>query len=395
MRWFILTLFIVFPAISQAMDPSKVDMQGSVAEMSKRADEALKNYSPQNAVQTGQVFSRMYFDVFEGAGMEFALGIYDKSAMLSIESQFSKVMGLSMDGAPKDKLSAEWKILETKMKMAADKHQDKHEGGFWSMFLQSLLILLREGFEAILVVTALVTYLRRSGAGDKVHVIWKGVGLALVASLVTVWLLNYVIEASGSSREAMEGITMLVATVVLVYVSYWLFAKREAEKWQSFIRSKIDSAVSTGSLFMLGFAAFLAVYREGAETILFYQALTAGSGEDLTPVIAGFAVACVGLVAIFFIMRTASVRLPLGLFFSVTAVFLFVMSFIFLGKGILELQIAGWIKSTAIEGFPQISALGVFPSIQSFGAQMALLIVTALLFVFMIFRKKTAPVEAG
>ncbi len=370
------------------MNPAEVDMNGAVAEMAKRADAALKDYAPENAIQTGQVFSRMYFDVFEGGGMEFALGVYDKTSMLKIEAQFSKVMGLAMNGADKAKLAKEWDVLHKAMSAAATKHQGKHDSGFWSMFWQSLLILLREGFEAMLVVTALVTYLRRSGAGDKVHVIWQGVGYALLASVLTAWLLSYVIKISGSSQEAIEGWTMLLASVVLFYVSYWLFAKREAEKWQSFIRSQINKAVSTGSLFMLGFAAFLAVYREGAETILFYQALVAGTKGSLTPVMAGFGVALVALVALFFVMRTASIRLPLGLFFSITAVFLFIMAFIFLGKGILELQIAGWFSSTPADYLPEFSFLGIFPTLESIGAQVFLLLLAGLSFVYLALKKK-------
>ena len=384
---FLLTLFF-FPVTSQAINPAEVDMHKIVAEMSKRADEALKDYTPDKAIQTGQVFSRMYFDVFEGGGMEFALGIYENSAMLKIESKFSRMMGLAMNGADKATLEKEWQNLHQALQASATKHQGKHAGGFWSLFWQAFLILMREGFEAMLVVTALVTYLRRSGSGDKVHVIWQGVAYALLASVLAAWLFTYVIKISGAAQEAVEGFTMLIAAVVLFYVSYWLFAKREAEKWQSFIRSQIDSAVSSGSLFMLGFTAFLAVFREGAETILFYQALMAGAQGNYTPLMAGFAVALVGLVILFFVMRTASIRLPLGLFFSITAVFLFIMAFIFLGKGILELQIAGWFSTTPANYLPEVSVLGIFPTLESVGAQVLLLISAISAFMYLTMKEK-------
>jgi len=395
MRFILFFSLFLFPLTSQAINPAEVDMHKIVAEMSKRADAALKEYSPESTIQTGQVFSRMYFDVFEGGGMEFALGIYEKSSMLKIEAQFSRVMGLAMNGADKADLEKEWKSLHKALSAAATKHQGKHESGFWGMFWQSFLILLREGFEAMLVVTALVTYLRRSGAGDKVHVIWQGVAYALLASVLAAWLLSYVIKISGSAQEAIEGFTMLIAAAMLFYVSYWLFAKREAEKWQLFIKSQINKAVSTGSLFMLGFTAFLAVFREGAETILFYQALLAGSQNGLMPVIAGFAVATVALVVLFFVMRTASIRLPLGLFFSITAVFLFIMAFIFLGKGILELQIAGWFSSTPAAYLPELSMLGIFPTIESIGAQLLLLALAVISFIYLTLKKKPEALKTA
>jgi high-affinity iron transporter len=214
----------------------------------------------------------------------------------------------------------------------------------------------------MLVVAALVAYLRRSGYADKVKVIWHGVAWALVASVAAAWVLSALVKVSGSNQEALEGITMLIAATVLVYVSYWLTAKRDADRWQAFIKEKMDQAIGKGSLFALGLVAFLAVFREGAETILFYQALIGGFSGELDAIWTGMALAAVALVVVYLLVRIASIRLPLGLFFGGTAVLLFAMAFVFTGQGILELQVSSLIQTTRLEGWPMVSWLGVFPT---------------------------------
>jgi high-affinity iron transporter len=373
----LLYIFIAFNA--QAMNPSEIDMQSIVKEIIIKADDTVQNYTKDKSIVTGQFFSRLYFDDFETKGMEFALTIYNRDAALDLEIQFSSVMNLAMQGKPKTEVIAAWQTLRSNLLLTAEKYQDKHSSGFWSLFWQSFLILLREGFEAILVVTALITYLRRAGAGDKVKTIWIGVGCALLASVAMAWSIRHFTQSlSGASQEAMEGFIMLLAAIVLFYVSYWLFSKRDTARWQSFIKDKIDKAISTGGLFMLGFAAFLAVFREGAETILFYEALLVGTSNNTNAVILGFILAGVALIGVYFALRSASVKLPLKLFFSLTALFLFIMAFIFTGKGILELQVSGLISMTSLSGFPQISTLGIFPSIESLSAQLLLLILGGL-----------------
>jgi high-affinity iron transporter len=244
---------------------------------------------------------------------------------------------------------------------------------FWGRTLQSFLILFREGVEAMLVVAALVAYLRRTGYSDKVKVIWQAVGWALLASIGAAWALNSAIQASGADREAMEGVTMLIAAGVLVYVSYWLTAKRDAGRWQAFIREKMDQAVGTGSQFALGLVAFLAVFREGAETILFYQALMSGTAGRTEAIWAGMALAAAALFVVYLVVKVASIRLPVGLFFGGTAVLMFGMALTFTGQGILELQVSGLIHATRLTGWPVVSWLGIFPTRETILGQAVIL----------------------
>ncbi|MCW8889885.1 MAG: FTR1 family iron permease, partial [Sedimenticola sp.] len=317
--------------------------------------------------------SGLYFDVFEGSGMELAIGMQDPALKSELESYFSKIIGLASQERPVEQVAAAWQTLRGALEQVAQT-QKPTDSSFWGLLVQAFLILLREGFEAMLVITALVAYLRRQGATEKVRVIYQGTALALVASLLTAWLLTVVFQISGAGQEALEGITMLLASVVLFYVSYWLISKSEAARWQAFINHQIDQALSRGSAFALGLAAFLAVYREGAETVLFYQALAGQADGHWQPLLMGFASAAVALLVLYKVMQLASFKLPIGLFFTVTAALLYYLAVSFAGNGVLELQEAGWVGITPIDGGPTVTWLGLYPSLESVAAQLLLLL---------------------
>jgi len=345
-----------------------------VAEIIERGDIAVENYSPDDSVIAGNEFSRLYFDVFETSGMEFTLGLKDNAFMLQIESSFSLMISQSMRGEPKAELEKSWETMKVDLNYAVENYSSGDKvTSFWGRALQSFLILFREGVEAMLVVAALIAYLNRSGYADKIAYIRHGVIWALFASVGAAWALNSLFAASGSSREAMEGITMLIAAAVLIYVSFWLTAKKDADRWNAFIKDKIDKAVGRNNFLALGFVAFLAVFREGAETILFYQALIGGSAGQMNAIWTGIAIALVALSGVYIIIRFASIRLPLGIFFGATAIFLFAMAFVFTGQGILELQVSGVIHTTKLAGWPMISWLGIFPTLETVTGQTIIL----------------------
>jgi high-affinity iron transporter len=248
-----------------------------------------------------------------------------------------------------------------------------------NLFVQSFIIMLREGLEAILVVGALMTFLVKMGASDRRRDINLGVGAAVVASLLTAVALETVIQLSPGHREALEGATMVLATVVLFYVSYWLLSKMEVVKWNQFVKSKVNDALTSGSALALASAAFLAVYREGFETVLFYKALfvSGGSAVGAMPVVAGMAAGGVILVGVYIAIHRFGVRLPLKPFFGVTSAFLYYMAFVFAGKGIAELQEGALVTTTILPGAPRLPALGIYPTAESLAAQ-ALLVLLAL-----------------
>jgi high-affinity iron transporter len=239
----------------------------------------------------------------------------------------------------------------------------------WEAFFQSLLIILREGFEAILVVGAVVAFLIKTGHRERLRSIWLGIALGLVASLATAVVLKTLLAAMPASREIVEATTMLLAVVVLFSVSYWLISKVEAAKWQKFIREKVSSALEHGGGKALAIVAFLAVYREGAETALFYQALFNEGPNVMLPlalgIIAGFAV----LAVVFTLFYRYGVRIPMRPFFAVTSILLYYLAFVFMGKGIRELQEGNIMRITVIPGGPHVDAMGIYPSVETLTAQ--------------------------
>jgi high-affinity iron transporter len=243
----------------------------------------------------------------------------------------------------------------------------------WGAFFESFLIILREGFEAILVIGAVVAFLLKTGHRERLSSIWVGVGLGLGASAVTAVVLATVLSAIPASREILEGATLLVAVVVLFSVSYWLISKVEAAKWQQFIRDKVTNALSHGGGKALALVAFLAVYREGAETALFFQALFREGGAVALPLTLGILVGFAALAVIFTLFYRFGVRIPLRPFFSVTSALLYYMAFVFAGKGIKELQEGNVMTATRLPGFPTVTAMGIFPTVETLLVQLLLI----------------------
>ena len=244
----------------------------------------------------------------------------------------------------------------------------------WGAFFESFLIILREGFEAILVIGAVAAFLIKTGHHERLKSLWIGGGLAVVASAITAVILSTILSAVPASRELIEGGTLLVAVAVLFSVSYWLISKVEAAKWQQFIREKVTNALEHGGGKALALVAFLAVYREGAETALFYQALFREGGDVVFPLAMGVVVGFVALTVIFTLFYRFGVRIPLRPFFSVTSALLYFMAFVFAGRGIKELQEGNFVSATRIPGFPTVNAIGMYPTVETMLAQLVLVI---------------------
>ena len=253
-------------------------------------------------------------------------------------------------------------------------------GSGWSAFFQSLLIILREGFEAILVIGAVVAFLIKTGNRERLKSVWTGIALGLLASAVMVVILKTVFANLPTSREVVEGITMLAAVAVLFSVSYWLISKVEAAKWQKFIQEKVSSALDHGGGRALALVAFLAVFREGAETAMFYQALFSEGGNVALPLTLGMVVGFGLLAVIFTLFYRFGVKIPMRPFFTVTSILLYYMAFVFAGKGIRELQEGNVVPITVLSGMPSVPSMGIFPSMETLAAQGILIA----LFVFMI-----------
>ena len=257
-----------------------------------------------------------------------------------------------------------------------------------SLFIQSFLILIREGLEAILVIGALIAFLAKVGANERRRDIHLGVGVALALSVVTAIAIETIFRLKPAHQEALEGFTMVVATVMLFSVSYWLLSKMEVAKWNQFVKSKLSEALTKRSMFALASVAFLAVYREGFETVLFYKALavSGGTSETAAPIVLGFLAAAAALGVIYVAINRFGVRLPLRPFFGVTSGLLYVMAFIFAGTAVAELQEGGFISLTTIDGMFRAPTFGIYPTVESVLAQtvLVLLATVALAWTFVV-----------
>ena len=263
-----------------------------------------------------------------------------------------------------------------------------------SLFVSSFFLLLREGFEAILIVAALMTFLAKAGASERRRDVARGAWLAVGASVLTWILLELLLQITPGQREALEGFTMVLAAAVLFYVSYWLLSKIEAAKWAAFVRGKMQSALSSGSGMALTAVAFLAVYREGFETILFYKALFMSADPSGVPIIGGIAAGAVGLVGVYFLIHQLGLRVAMKPFFAVTGVMLYYMAFVFAGKGVAELQGAGLVPLTVIESAPRLPMLGIYPTVESLAVQGVLLVLALVAAVWALWaRASGAPSE--
>lgn len=370
------------------------DWSGTQKELLAALAQATQTYQ---AGDTGKAVGQVqdtYFDIFEASGMENAVGARDANFKTELEGHFTKIVGLMNAG--KDVASIQQEIAA--FSAGLDKALELlggNQGGI-ALFFFSLTIILREGLEALLIVAAVIAYIHKSGHGDKQKVINNSVWWALGASVITALLFQWLLTNAAAGREILEGVTMLIATVMLFGMSYWLLSKVEAQHWKAYLQKKIGTSLSQGSLIGLWLTSFLAVYREGAETVLFYFALAADAKTalDYGYLFGGLAVGIVILAVVYLIMRYSVVRLPLKPFFIFTGIFMYLMAFIFAGKGVAEL-IEGKAFTPTLIGdgtlFPKWMGdwLGIMPYRETLLPQLVLL-AAALFALWVLFgRKKT------
>lgn len=379
-------------AQTDSVTDSTKDWQKVSAQINTAIAQAISTYQDGNVQAAMAAVQDAYFDQFEATGMENAVGAHDSAFKATLEGYFTRIVSLMKAGQPISAITTQADKLQQDLAKAVGLLSDANQGG-WGIFLASLTIILREGMEALLIVAAITAYLVKNGHHDKLSLVKSSVGVGLLASVVTAALFQWLFTNSGASREALEGVTMLIAVVVLFFMSYWLLSKVEASAWKKYLQSKLARSLTGGSIAGLWFASFLAVYREGAETVLFYYALGAdASSTDLIGLFAGLALGIVILTIVFIAMRYSVVKLPLKPFFMFTGGFMYLMAFVFAGKGILELVEAKWVHPTFIDGMPQISLLGIYPYIETLIPQI-ILIIAALAAVFVMKRRGKLELE--
>ena len=269
---------------------------------------------------------------------------------------------------------------------SADTSSSSGSAGSAADFATALLVIVREGLEAILVVVGIIAYLTKIRRRDGIKMVYVGCLLGIAASIIAAVIIGKFLGGADISQEIIEGIAALVAVVVLFWVSNWMLGKTEAAAWENYIEGMVEVSATKGNMWGLAFAAFLAVFREGAETILFYQPLLTGDG-DHSSVWTGLVCGVLILACVYVLIVKFSVRLPLGPFFKVTTVFMMVLCISFLGGGLHSLLVEGGIGDTLpnaritwlepfCNNFDTLSTvLGIYPFTITFVPQVILTVI--------------------
>ncbi|MFD1102449.1 FTR1 family protein [Schaalia naturae] len=339
-----------------------------------------------------------YLAHYEADGLEKATISYiGQSRVTDLESMFTQLRQDGRDGslsvedyaAKADELTA----AITQDAAQLDEMTSRDELG-WSGFWASFLVLVREGAEALLVVAALVTYAMKAGRRDQLVGIMTGVVAALAISIGLAVLFSRLASSatSGFSQELLEGITGLLAVIMLIWVSNWILSKASGARFQEYIDRTASKGVAAGGSFALASAAFLAVLREGSETILFFAPIIAGAktGGDHAKIWMGVGAAVALLALLFTLVWVFGVRLPLRPFFTWTSVLLGILSVTIAGGAVKEFQDATLVSQTLVPGVPQVTILGLYPTAETLAAQLA---VVAILVVLAVLQRRKSRAE--
>ena len=350
--------------------------------------ESLAVYKTGDRQAAYEIAVEAYLEGFEL--MEGNINAVDPGLRKDIEAAMTDYRNLIRKDAGVAAAEAGVAQIETLLDMAVSKLASTTLSGK-TAFFSALVILLREGLEALLVVAALAAFLVKTDRRDGLAYLYAGIAGAFVLGGATWVAANSFIDISGAQRELAEGFAALFAAAVLFSVGFWMHSKTSALQWKNFIETSLQRHLGSGTLWGLAGLSFIAVYREMFEVVLFYQALwVQASAEGQSMIFSGLLTAAVLLLVLGWLILRYSTRLPLRQFFAVSGIFMLVLAFVFTGNGIAALQEAGRIPLDPIN-IPSIELLGIHANIQSAGMQLLLVVVAVvMLYVSESGRRKTA-----
>ena len=349
--------------------PEAVAAQASTLGLAReRLEQSVAAYQAGDREKAKTLALSAYLDGFEP--VEASLATRNGELLATIERSMGEFRSAIASGQPPAQVAAKAAEIDAlfgdvEATLSAD------EGSAASAFVGGLTILLREGLEALLIVIAMLAFLRKADRRELERPVHYGWTSAIVAGGLTWVAATTLISVSGASRELTEGFGSLLAAAVLLFVGIWMHGKAQAGNWHRYIREKMHRAISGRSAWFLFALAFIAVYRELFETILFYAAIAAqGNVEWL---VAGGLTGAVVLAGIAVAMLRYSQRLPIGKFFTYSSALIAVLAVVLAGKGVAALQEAGILGIQPLAGLPRISMLGLFPTLQTVAIQLATL----------------------
>ena len=384
----LLFVFIPVSGLHAANDEEVLDSWTKIVKkMEVHLNNAYDLYTQGKSKEAYDEVNVAYFRFYESKGMEkITMGYLSGVRKTTVENAFYEYRrnvysdkDNEMVKAHKDKLIAMLYHDAAELDGTLDegKSEDVAKSAVVATFISCFVLVLREGLEAILVIAAIIAYLVKTGKKKYIVSVYVGALGGIVVSILLAVLFSVIAGAqSGIAQEVFEGVGMFVAVVVLFYVSNWMLSKSETEAWERYIHKKVEASVSTGNKWVLIFAAFIAVAREGAELILFFRGVPVHGTSGQNAMILAIVLSAIVLIAVFLIFRFLTVRLPLKPFFLVTSVLMYAMCFSFTGKGVSELQAAGVVNKTVIPWMSfEMDFLGIYATYESLIPQLIVLAV--------------------
>ena len=365
-------------------------------EMTPLIDQAVDKSTSGDGKGGAALINKAYYGYYEKLGFEkTVMAAISGDRVSQVENQFKVVRQAMIAGADASEVSADAEQLKSMLTEDAGKldggaaaNVNPVKAFFTGSFGQAFIILLREGLEAILVVAAIIAYLIKAGMKDRVKFIYAGILLGLAGSGVVAVLFAVLYESADSHQEILEGVVALIAMAMLLFTSNWMLSKSSVSAWNAYVKDKTKASISTGGFWALASLSFLAVFREGAETVLFYEALFTMNPAGSASIWQGFAAAAVCLVVIFLLIRFTSVKIPLRPFFAITSLVMAVLVVIFAGGGVHALIEGDILPASYLPGWPTYDYLGLYPYRATLIAQVVMAVVVVTLLVVSTVRRR-------
>lgn len=383
-------------------------------EMTVILDQAYEAAASGKGDEGSTLVNNAYYQYYEKLGFEKnVMNVISGDRVSQVEYQFKMTRKTMRDGGSDKEIKQHVDDLKSWLVEDAatlDGGASGNVNGFTELVTssagQAFLILIREGLEALLVVAAVIAYLVKSGNERFTRWIYLGVVAGLAGSGLVAVLFTFLFGGSGPVQEISEGVCALIATLMLLWTSNWMLNKSSVEAWNNYIRNKTEAAVAgaqskvesgqrlgLGMITSLAMLSFLAVFREGAETVIFYESIYSMSQDAHGMWVGGLAASAV-LIVIFLILRFTSVKIPIGPFFLVTSILMAVLVVIFAGGGIHALIEGDLIEGTYLSSVPTNDWIGLYPYVETITAQVIAAIAVVVLFVVGFIKKHRMKLAA-
>lgn len=354
-------------------NPTGGDYIGKAKELLNDSLRAFSKNTPEGKAEAKSLALRSYLEGIEP--VEPMIKANNPALVVNIETEMVKVRKIIVDpNATADALAAQIKVTQDLFSEVESTIQAK-ELSFGVAFSGAFAIILREGFEAVLIILTLLSVIKAFGNRRAALWVHAGWGSALGLGFVTWFLSGLLMKMSGASREMLEAVTSTVAIVILLYFGFWLHRQTEITRWKKFIQEKVQGAIDNKNLFALFSISFISVFREAFETVLFIRALWFQTNVDGKNAIGLGLISALGLIFAFsYLALRYSKKIPVRELFKVSSILTSLLAFILAGKAVHSLQEAGILNATNIPWNLRVDTIGLFPTWQTMAAQVITLV---------------------